>query len=293
MDRKVYFGNAEKQVWINAPQTGLQAPSVGFSSTEQLLSGRAHVKRSGATHRTFNPSWVGSLNDSTLENSLQTVKDFADGLYGSGPFYWIDPYAIDSNLMPPNWAAPMLSENDWPTIASFQPTEYTNTATNLLNYPIRSAHYEFPAEPFISTIRKLRIIIPTGKSLFFGWHGEIVAGDATIYVDRHLRSTGAIETLLTTPLSVSSSNKTNNIISGDKYSMVDIYIGKADAEVCDLIIAGMIGQVLSSTSFPTTGGFVSGRGTTGVEFGSGVQMEYYSSAVNSGQIGMSAEWIEV
>jgi hypothetical protein len=293
MDRKVYFGNAAKQAWINAPQTGLQAPSVGFSSTEQLLSGRAYVKRSGASHRTFSPSWVGSLNDETLENSLQTVKDFADGLYGTGPFYWVDPYAAQTNLMPPNWAAPMLGQNDWPVIAGFEPTEYLATPTNLLNYPITSPHFEYSADPITSAAKKLRLIIPAGNSLFFGWHGSIAAGDGTVYVDRHLRTTGVIETLLTTPLSVTSSNRTNNIISGDVYSMVDIYISKTDAEVCDLILSGIIAQILPSTSFPTTGDFVSGRGTTGVEFGTGVQMEYYSSAVNNGQIGMSAEWIEV
>ena len=293
MDRKVYFGNAAKQAWINAPQTGLQAPSVGFSSTEQLLSGRAYVKRSGASHRTFSPSWVGSLNDETLENSLQTVKDFADGLYGTGPFYWVDPYAAQTNLMPPNWAAPMLSQNDWPGIATFEPTEYLNTLTNVLNYPMKSAHFEYPAEPIASGLKKLRLIIPAGNSLFFGWHGSIASGDGTVYVDRHKRTDDSVETLLTVPLSVTSSNRTNNIISGDVYSMVDIYISKTDAEVCDITIGGIIAQIMPSTSFPTTGSFASGRGTTGIEFASGVQMEYYSSAVNNGQIGMSAEWIEV
>lgn len=293
MDRKVYFGNASKQVWINAPRTGLQSPSVGFSSTQQLLNGRAFVKRSHGSHRTFNPSWLGSLNDATLENSLQTVKDFADGIYGDGPFYWLDPYATDTNLLPPHWAAPALSRTDWPAIASFEPTEYVATDANLLNYPPLSAHYEHPDVSLTTPIRKMRIIIPTGYTLFFGWHGEIVSGDGTIYVDRILRSTGAAETLVTTPISVTSSNRTNAIINGDKYSMVDIYIGKGDAEVCDIIIAGMIAQVLPSSSFPAGGDFISGRGTSGIEFGSGVQIEYYSSAVNSGQIGMSAEWIEV
>jgi hypothetical protein len=293
MDRKVYFGNAEKQAYINAPQTGLQSPSVGFSSTEQLLSGRAYVKRSGATHRTFNPSWVGSLNDETLENSLQTVKDFADGLYGTGPFYWVDPYAAQTNLMPPNWAAPMLSENDWPGVASFEPFSYNATPANAYGYPIRSANYQYPGVAFATEIRKLRIIIPAGKSLFFGWHGQIVSGAATIYVDRHLRSTGAVETLVTTPIAVTSDAKTNAVISGDTYSMVDIYIGKADIEVCDLLISAMTARLLATGAVAPVGIFSSGRGTTGIEFGSGVQMEYYSSAVNNGQIGMSAEWIEV
>jgi len=55
----------------------------------------------------------------------------------------------------------------------------------------------------------------------------------------------------------------------------------------------MIAQILPSSASPSLGGFISGRGTTAVEFGSTVNIEYYSSAINDGQVGLSTEWIEV
>jgi hypothetical protein len=290
MERKVYFGNAEKQAWINAPRTGLQANSASFISKQQLISGRSHVRRSQASHRTFSPNWLGSLNEASIEDSLQTIKDFSDGIYGDGPFYWVDPFASNTNILPPHWAAPALTEKDWPGIAAFAPFEFVSTETNNLNYPATSVNFQYPDEAI--TPEKLRLIIPRGYSLYFGWHGSIDSGDATFAIDRHLRA-GGIATVEAAPLAVTSSTRTNVTISGDTTSMVDIYLKKADAETCDLTVAGMIAQILPSNSFPEQGPFLSGRGTTGIEFSAPVQIEYYSALVNNGQIGMSTEWTEV
>ena len=293
MDRKVYFGNASKQTWINAPQSGLQAVSNGFFDQKQLLNGRSFINRSYGSHREFNPTWIGSLNNSELEHSLQTIKDFNDGLYGDGPFYWIDPFASNQNIMAPHWAAPALTQRDWPAISDISPFESVTTTANLLNYPETSLRFAYAdTDEFVST-KKFRVIIPQGYSLFFGWHGEITTGTGTIRIDRHRRNDGSIETLDTTPIAVTSSNRTNAIVSGDVYSMADIYFYKAADEEMDLIISAMIGQILRSTSYPETGGFISGRGTTGIEFSSPVSIQYYSSVINQGQVGLSTNWIEV
>lgn len=290
MERKVYFGNSDTQVWINAPRTGLQAASNGFVSKQQLISGRSHVRRSQASHRTFAPSWLGSMNESSIEDSLQTIKDFSDGVYGPGPFYWVDPFASKTNILPPHWAAPSLTSKDWPGIAAFEPFEFVPTATNNLNYPATSANFQHPTGAI--TPVKLRLIIPSGYSLYFGWHGTIDSGAGTFAIDRHLK-TGTVSKLLTTPILVTSSSRTNVIVSGDTTSMVDIYLNKETAETCDVTVAGMIAQILPSNAFPEQGGFISGRGTTGIEFSAPVQIEYYSAMVNNGQIGMSTEWTEV
>lgn len=293
MDRKVYFGNSERQIWVNAPATGLQSPSNGFTYQEQLISGRTFLKRSYGAHRTFNPTWLGSMNDPELENSLQTIKDFSDGLYGKGPFYWIDPFAADQNILPPHWAAPSLTLLDWPKIWDIEPFEVVDTPSNQLNYPAKSLKFDYSDTDELGSTKKLRLIIPDGYSLFFGWHGEIHSGEATVRIDRYQRSDGEISPLLTTPISVSSSNRTNAIVNGTTYSMVDIYFYKPADKDADFTVSGMIGQILPSTSFPEPGAFLSGRGTTGIEFAGGVNIEYYSSKINNGQIGMSTQWVEV
>jgi len=104
MASEVYFGNATKQTWIKSPQSGMQADSQGWVSEQQLLSGRTSIKRSKASHRRFDMNWFGSLNSESLNSSLHTIKDFADGVYGDGPFFWNDPYAMKSNMFSPGWA---------------------------------------------------------------------------------------------------------------------------------------------------------------------------------------------
>jgi hypothetical protein len=230
------------------------------------------------------------MNESSIEDSLQTIKDFSDGVYGPGPFYWVDPFASKTNILPPHWAAPSLTAKDWPSIAGFAPFDFLPTVTNSLNYPATSVSFQYPDEPVDPV--KLRLIIPRGYSLYFGWHGTIESGDATFAIDRHVRAGGIIK-VLTTPMPVTSSNRTNVVINGDTTSMVDIYLNKEDADTCDIVVAGMIAQILPSEAFPEQGGFVSGRGTTGIEFSAPVQIEYYSAMVNNGQIGMSTEWTEV
>jgi len=293
MDRKVYFGNGQKQVWINAPRTGLQSPATGFTSEQQLLSGRTFIRRSYGSHRRFNPSWIGSMNEEGLENSLYTIKDFADGLYGKGPYYWVDPFASDQNILPPHWAAPSLTQLDWPDIWDIEPVEVTDTPSNQLNYPPKSLKFDYDDTDELSSTKKLRLIIPDGYSLFFGWHGQIHSGEGSVRIDRYQRSDGQISPIATTPISVSSSNRTNAIVNGTTYSMVDIYFYKPENQAADFTVSGMIAQILPSTSFPEPGGFISGRGTTGIQFAGQVQIEYYSSKINSGQIGMSTEWAEV
>lgn len=158
---KVYFGNTTKQTWIKAPSTGLKADSIGWSKESLLLNGRAIVRRSNASHRRFDMSWLGEMNDSDIEQSLQTIKDFYDGVYGNGPFYWLDPYAVDSNLLPPHWATPSLSENGWPNLAPglvqyFVPEAVSNNFSG--------KYIEIETTDDYESTEKLTVIIPSGHN---------------------------------------------------------------------------------------------------------------------------------
>lgn len=292
MERKVYFGNGTKQTWIPAPQSGLVMASMGFLSQNVLLSGRGSVKRSKASHRSFQSSWIGSLNSDTIENSLHTVKDFADGIYGDGPFYWLDPYATSTNLLPPHWAAPMLSGDDWPSVSDIGTSSLVDTETNIRNYPHKSLRIAFTADVAEST-KSVRIIIPESYRLHFGWHGEQNSGDATVTLRCHDRDTGVTTDVATTPLAVTSQIRTNTQVRGNDYSMVDIIINNPTASTSQIDIAGMIAQVLPDLGTVEQGGFISGRGTTALEFTELPQIEYYSANINNGQVGLSVAFTEV
>lgn len=291
--RKVYFGNANKQVWIPAPQTGMKADSNGRIDQSQLLNGRTAITRSGANSRKFTTSWLGSLNASELEDSLHTIKDFYDGVYGDGPFYWNDPYATTTNLLPPHWAAPGLARNDWPGIASFAATEYPATDSNTNDYPSYSARYNITSTSAVSSTKSLTLIIPQGYTLNFGWHGVVDSGEAGIRITRTARSNGASTTVDPNVIAVTSTNRTNSAFSGDVYSKIAISLYKPSGSASDITISGMIAQLLPSSESPSAGGFIGGRGTSGLEFAGPIGIEYYSANVNDGQVGLTAEWQEI
>lgn len=294
MSGKVYFGNANFQTFIEAPQSGLKANSSGYSATTNLLNGRSFVKRSYGASRTFSASWLGPMNSTVLADNLSTIKDFADGLYGSGNVYWLDPYATATNLMPPHWASPGSFNVGWPTIsATVTPTIATTTSTN--GFPTTLASYNLPGSH--SDTRKITIIIPPTHTLHFGWHasisGRIASTAAGIRISPYNVSGSPASAVNPASLLQGGTTRTNQTFNGATFSRVEIYLANGSASASSVIISAMIAQILPTGTSVASGGFISGKGTTALQFSSPIEIEYYSSNVNNGQIGLSTTFTEV
>jgi hypothetical protein len=296
---KVYFGNDKYQTWIKAPATGLVAANQGWTSETQLLSGRTHIARSQASHKRFTMNWLGSMNDAEL--GLNIVKDFADGLYGEGPFFWNDPYATTTNLFSPAWAAPFMSiGTDWDAICPDDvgvTKEVVTTAsisafvgTNNQGYPANSAKFITPDEPTAESDR-FTFYIPDGYTLWIGFHGHHGSTGA-VFGQAHKNGVAATPTAIT-PLGVNSTTRVNASFSSSVADKVEFYLAKTESTPCTFYVSGLIAQLLRTGETPETGGFISGRGTTGLEFATIPEVEYYSAAINNGQVGMSATFAEV
>jgi hypothetical protein len=284
----VYFGTGDKQSWIKAPASGMRANMQGWGADNQLLNGRAFVKRSAASHRRFEASWLGSYN-STEEASLQNIANYAMGLYGDGPYYFVDPFAANQNVMPPHWAAPMLTVTDWPSLAKGLPVSFNISAINN-SFPMKYASYT-TTDAYEST-NKLTLIIPTGYKLAFGWHGPATGSTTGVRIVPYLRSTGLADTAVNpTKITAGGTVRTNTTISGTTYSKVEIFLATTTAST--LNITAMMAQIIPTASSVASGGFIAGKGTTALEFLQAPTIEYMSSAINSGQIGMAATWVEV
>lgn len=289
MAGKVYFGNGSKQQWIKAPSSGMKAGSAGYVSETQLLNGGATLRRSQASHRKFSASWNGSLNTDITAENLHVIKDYADGIYGEGPFYWLDPFAVAENVLPPHWAAPMLTERDWGALSSGISASFV-ASPSVNDYPSKYASYVMP-ENYVST-KKLTIIIPENYALNFGWHGPTAGASTGVRIVPYLRSTGLADTAINpAKIATSSNTRTNVKVKGDTYTHVEIFLATTDAATVN--ITGMIAQVLPENSSVEQGGFISGRGTTGLEFATFPQIDLYSSAINDGWVSMSVDWVEV
>lgn len=293
MAGQVYFGNANYQSWIDAPASGMKVSNQGYASQQQLLNGRAFVRRSRASHRVFSANWLGSLNG-TLAPNLKLIQEFCDGLYGDGPFYWIDPFAAEQNILPPHWASPAMAESDWPALsATVTPTFTAASYSN--SYPFKYASYALSGSYVDS--RKLTLIIPPGYTLHFGWHstsaGVVASSAAGIRITPYNLS-GVAQTVVTpASLLAGGTTRTNQTFAGSSVSRVEIYLSNGSASASTANIVAMVAQVLQNGNSVASGKFISGAGTTSLEFSQFPEVEYYSSAINNGQIGMSVTWTEV
>ena len=295
----VYFGNDSYQTWIKAPATGMRATNQGWNAETQLLSGRAHIRRSDASHKRFTMNWLGPMNDTA--DTLNVVKDFADGLYGDGPFFWNDPYAMDSNLFPPAWAAPFMSiGTDWDAICPDDVGITKETVTtdsifslvgsNTQSYPIYSAKFTAPGNPNAES-DKFTFYIPEGYTLWLGLHGH--HGTTGAAFGKAYKGGIAATPVNITPLGVNTTTRVNTSFSSTVADKVEFYLAKIASSPCTFHITGLIAQLLKTGVTPEPGRFFSGRGTTGLEFLNTPEIEYYSAVINDGQIGMSANFVEV
>ncbi len=302
MSRKVYFGNDIKQTWIVAPQSGMTASSMGWTSENLLLNGEMSVKRSKGSHRRFEASWLGSLNDPAIENSLHTVKDFADGIYGDGPYFWNDPYALATNMFAPAWATPFIGiDFDWSSVfnTNVDVTQETVTTasisglvgSNTQEYPATTAKFTVSSpDVFISRVQTF--YIPEGYTLWLGAHGSIDANGGVFATPYDAAGVAGLDVQLTT-LGVGTTTRVNTSFASTSARKVEVYFAKTGVTETVMHLTGMIAQLLPTGTTPATGAFISGRGTTALEFATSPEIEYYSAAINNGQVGMSATLIEV
>jgi hypothetical protein len=234
------------------------------------------------------------MNGTDTTENLQIIKDFYDGLYGVGPFYWLDPFAMASNVLPPHYAAPMLSELDWPSLsATITPTFTSNSYGN--GFPIKRAVYSLPASH--SDSRKLTILVPPTHTLHFGWHasaaGVSASSAAGIRIVPYDLSGVAQTAVNPASLVAGGTTRTNQTFAGSSVSRVEIYLANGSGSTSPANIIAMIAQILPTGTSVATGGFISGRGTTKLEFSEAPTINYISSAINNGFIEMSANFVEV
>lgn len=294
MAKTAYFGNSTFAAFIKAPNTGMDASPAGFVAKVDFLNGGSSVRRSNQTHRQFSMSWSGQMNGTDSTQNLQIVKDFYDGLYGAGPFYWLDPFTLTSNILPPHYAAPMLAATDWSKLsATVTPTFTAYSYANA--YPIKYATYALPGSH--ADTKKLTILIPATQTLHFGWHSTVASRTASSAAGIRIvpyNLSGVAQTAVNpNSLLAGGTTRTNQTFAGSSYSRVEIFLANGSASASSVNIVAMIAQMLTNGDSVATGGFISGRGTTQLEFADAPKMTYVSSAINGGQFEMSATFTEV
>lgn len=310
--KQLWFGTREHMRWIPMPRYDTDISGMGWNTQAQYLDGRSFVRRSTTSHREYQFSW-----NLASRAELQPIFDYAAELYGPGPYYFIDPFAADTNVLPEWWAAPGMARQDAPILVGESRPQSIANSDFSYEYPSRGAAYTVDTGLNRQT---LFVPIPPGMTFWIGAHGPESFG-AYVSVKPFTGSTAGSSVNLTN-IPVSSPIRCNqHFSSADGYTGVEISLQGTGT----LQLFGIIGQILKNLVLPAppTGGyeygelpygdglyggttapapfdpdlhplpgaFIGGNGHSGVEFATHPSRQGYSSALD--KIGSAATLIEI
>lgn len=279
MSGTVWFGTKANMQWVPAPAINMGAGKTGFAARADFANGGSWVRRSKASAKTYNMAW-------NLEHreDIQPILDYADGIYGDGDVYFLDPFATDRNVLPSYWAAPFINGYDGPAIVDgIRPTLHDHGSA-VDGYPAESGVYKLT-----STMRapSVYIPIPPNSVAHIGAHGQVLAGNATVTVMSHATTAGGPTANLTL-LPRAAGARTNMTVAGSAYSGITISLKSTSTGTIRL--DGLIVQVLPVGRTVPSGGFISGQGSSGLSFVTQPSVTAYSAALD--RVGVSAELVE-
>lgn len=272
--KRLYFGTQERMSWVKTPAIEADISKARWSAEGVFLNGGAYVRNSSAAHKRYQFSWNLASQD-----DIYDIVDYADGVYGAGLIYFLEPFSQKVNCLPSFWASPRLQADDAPSLVKDKRPTLVDTAPNSYSYPTKSAVYTFSAGDEFST---LWLPVPDGYVLHLGVHGS---STGTAAITTTTDESGAPVTVNMLP--VNTSALTNTEVSGTNGVTLS-----AEGEG-QLTLAGVIAQVVPVGTPLASGRFRSGRGHSGCRFApNSPTVHGYSAPEGLDMVGASATLIE-
>lgn len=271
---KMYMGTRHRAAWVPAPAPGGNWGEIGFSTRQQYLNGGTYLRRSKAAHKEYELSW-----NPTARADLRPITDMASGLWGDGLIYFLDPMAIDQNLLPQFMASPMLAAYDGLPLLDDDAPALLTTGVTSLDYPVKEAQYG------VGNFRRtVYIPIPAGYSAWVGVHSSYTTGGSLGVTP--ILFDGNVEDDVSIPkLDINDVVRVNTPFNGDTYRGIELYAQD------NATYAGAMVQVFKNGINPPTGDFVSGQGNSGCEFAETPMLTAYNAPLD--RVGMTASLVEV
>lgn len=265
-DKTVWFGTQERMSWVPAPIPGVDRSLSKWRTGGQFLNGGQWSKESATGARSVQLTWPTMTSE-----KVRKIRAYLEGNYGSGPFYYSDPFAENANVCPVWLAAPWLACADGPSLRGkiVRPTKVT-TPANAFDYPSYGATYSTLGDGELT----VTLPIPENHSAYVGVHGT-ATGSSVMNVN------GSPATLL----GVTTSTLTNKTVAGPGW--LTFRLGGTGT----ITLYGVVVQILPTGSSAPTGPFVPGEGHGGLSMSGDPQITGYSSAQNRQAI--SANFVEV
>lgn len=279
----MWMGPRGGERWVPAPDRGPSSTRVGYSKKTEYMNGGAGVRTSRAGRWEFSLSW-----NAKKRSEVRPIVNMYDGMYdvvdGENPYYFIDPFAADTNLFSQGWATPFMGADDaMPLIQGVRP-QTTPTPVNTHDFPARSAVYQNTGTP-----ARFYLPIPPGHTAHIGVFGSATgAGGMTMrrITARFPETLSAPVLLPVTPVT-SATRFTTTVKAADGNFGVEFALAINGGTTT---LSGMMAQILPDGQIPFVKDFISGQGHTGCAFASRPEESPQSAARDI--YGLSAELVE-
>lgn len=163
MAGRMWFGNLERMQWVPCPKIEMGTSTNHSVVESDFLNGGAAVRRSATGSRRYEMEW-----NLTSDQNLDFIESYWEGVWGPGPYYFLDPQAMQTNIFPAAWAQPRVALDDGPKLIFDQkPTEFVGTSVigaSLPNWngPTTGVQYNVTST---SLIQELTVPLPPGYSI--------------------------------------------------------------------------------------------------------------------------------
>lgn len=292
MPEKMWFGTEEYMDWIPAPVSGATMNPEGWSDGGTLLSGGGYQAHSAGSHKVYTFSW----GDAASVELSQLLKAYADGTYGRGLYYFIDPLLYHRNILPARIADPSIAIGDESAtlVPGVVPTASPTIGWRSNRLPIRGAVYQLDgaAVGFPGNGCATFIPIPEGHTLRLGAFYESTGSGGVFATGQTTEGTLLAPTKLPALSPSATQVVPHAFIGQDGLAGVWVWVGKTGA-TGSVTLRGMTGRISSPDSpAPTVGPWSPGMGHSGCELASWPTHQA-NTGVDGGQVSIAASFREV
>ena len=287
---------------LRVPDAGMSASQVFQSEQLNFENGGADIYQySNAYHMEY--SFEYGLYEAAGSGGLNNYAAFASGYYGTPIVYFADPMFYDVNLFPPNFSAPALAEQGWKSIGHKLPVTYSNTVSNTVSQPLRTATIDVSTLasgtlPQASGYSNFILPVPPGMTAWVGVSGS-ATGTGAVRIESWLNGASSpAASSYATLISPTSTTRLNTSVSGSSANYLRIGVSSTGSGSGTISITSMMIQLWPTGVTPvTTGSFQLGEGNNGCKFSSDAREEKYVLRDDQGRnvhyMGLSFGLVEV
>lgn len=298
--RNLWFGTVDRMEWVPTPNRGADVSGVGWQAGGELLSGGAYQFNSFNSAKNFSFEWP----QSSSRTAAQLMKSYADGTYGRGLIYFLDPLTYNTNVLPALWADPsmaIMSESNT-VVPGVTPTSVPTTGNPDLRLPVRSAFYNLSSvgatlPSMLDDSNSVFIPIPNGFTLFMGAFYNFV-GSAGVYYSSVFQGGATSGATIIPPLDSSGEDLFNAFIAAPPGQVgIRLWVGKtasgSSSITLSAIHARLFPQGVPYQSLQVGEPFwVGGQGHSGCRF-VGYPTYINNTGTDGGQVSYAASFREV